>query len=87
MAGTDNTRCSSCGEGWYDKTDRVGTLCPDCWYIDQLEQAAAEAQRAADDAREQAVARREERRRDHEGNDTDARDDVKSQRGRVAVPA
>lgn len=70
MAGTDITRCSNCGEGWYDRPDRVGTLCPNCWEIEQLELAAAEAQRIAEEAKARAVARRDEVRKDNAERET-----------------
>lgn len=58
MAGTDNTHCAMCGEGFYDKADRVGDLCPNCWELRQVEQKAAEIQQELDQAREEVEARR-----------------------------
>lgn len=61
MAGTDNTKCSSCGETFYDRPDRVGTVCPLCWEEQQLAVAAEEAKQAAEDAKD----RLDERRKEH----------------------
>lgn len=64
MAGTDNTHCSSCGEGWYDRPDRVGTVCPECWQIQQLEVAANEAAENAEKAKQALKDRQAERKQE-----------------------
>lgn len=58
MAGTDASHCSVCGEGWYDQADRVGTVCPNCYEIQRLEVAAAEAAQAAENAKQKLIDRR-----------------------------
>lgn len=60
--------CQQCGSVAYADADMVGEVCPECWEENQLVRAVAEAEQAAEAAKDRLAERRKERSELNDGH-------------------